>query len=35
MNASSRPAKLLVAGVALSAALALSACGSDDSDAAG
>ena len=34
MNASSRPAKLLVAGVALSAALTLSACGSDDSDAA-
>ncbi|RBY76187.1 hypothetical protein DQ239_14410 [Blastococcus sp. TF02-09] len=33
MNASSRPAKLLVAGVALSAALGLSACGSDDSDA--
>ena len=33
MNASSRPAKLLVAGVALSAALTLSACGSDDSDA--
>ena len=34
MNRSSRPAKLLVAGVALSAALGLSACGSDDSDAA-
>jgi hypothetical protein len=33
MNASSRPAKLLVASVALSAALGLSACGSDDSDA--
>jgi hypothetical protein len=32
MNASSRPAKLLVAGVALSAALGLSACSSDDSD---
>ena len=35
MNRSSRPAKLLVAGVALSAALGLSACGSDDSEAAG
>ena len=35
MNASSRPAKLLVAGVALSAALGLSACGSDDTEAAG
>ena len=34
MNTSSRPAKLLVAGVALSAALGLSACGSDDSEAA-
>lgn len=31
MNTSSRPAKLLVAGVALSAALGLSACSSDDS----
>lgn len=36
MNKSSRPAKLLVAGVALSAALGLSACSSDDSsDSAG
>ena len=35
MNTSSRPAKLLVAGIALSAALGLSACGSDDSEAAG
>ena len=35
MNTSSRPAKLLVASVALSAALGLSACGSDDSEAAG
>jgi len=35
MNRSSRPAKLLVAGVALSAALGLSACSSDDSEAAG
>jgi hypothetical protein len=33
MNTSSRPAKLLVAGVALSAALGLSACGSDDASA--
>lgn len=33
MNTSSRPARFLVAGVALSAALTLSACGSDDSDA--
>ena len=33
MNTSSRPAKLLVAGVALSAALGLSACGSDDAPA--
>jgi len=31
MNTSSRPAKLLVAGVALSAALGLGACSSDDS----
>lgn len=35
MNRSSRPAKLLVAGVALSAVLGLSACGSDDSGSAG
>jgi hypothetical protein len=36
MSMSSRPAKLLVAGVALSAALGLSACSSDDSsDSAG
>jgi len=34
MNTSSRPAKLLVAGVALSAALGLSACSSDDSESA-
>lgn len=34
MNASSRPAKLLVAGIALSATLALSACGGGDSEAA-
>jgi hypothetical protein len=34
MNTSSRPAKLLVAGVALSAALGLGACSSDDSDSA-
>ena len=34
MNRSSRPAKLLVAGVALSAALGLSACSSDESDSA-
>ncbi len=33
MNTSSRPAKLLVAGVALSAVLGLSACGSDDASA--
>ena len=35
MNTSSRPAKLLVAGIALSATLALSACGGGDSEAAG
>ena len=34
MNTSSRPAKFLVAGIALSAALTMSACSSDDSDSA-